>query len=132
MHWPPCFSAPTSATRPDASVSQRLPTHVEVASILRRAAVDGDFATVMKRGDPDRGTVLLIVTSRGKHWACLERRLGIDGFYRWQVAGPGESAGSNEVQEFLRKQARFDEDSWAIELDIAQPERFIAETTSSG
>jgi hypothetical protein len=113
-------------------VSQRLPTHVEVASILRRAAAEGDFATVMKRGDPDRGTVLLIVTSRGRHVACLERRLAADGFYRWQATGPGESAGSDEIRDFLRKQARFDEDSWAIELDIADPERFIAETTLTG
>jgi hypothetical protein len=113
-------------------VSQRLPTHVEVASILRRAAAEGDFATLMRRGDPDRGTVLLIVTSRGRHIACLERRLAADGFYRWETTGPCESASSAELQEFLRKRARFDEDSWVIELDIAQPERFIAETTLTG
>ena len=34
-----------------------------------------------------------------------------------------------EIAEFLAKRARFDEDSWAVELDIAEPERFIAETT---
>ena len=86
----------------------------------------------MKRGDPDRGSLLLIVTSRGRHLACLERTLNLDGSYRWAVTGPGESAGSLELAEFLRKRARFDEDSWAIELDIAEPERFIAETTSAG
>ena len=110
----------------------RLPTHVEVASILRRTAATGDFATVMKKGDEDRGALLLIVTSRGRHVTCLERALGIDGLYRWTQVGPGESAGSAELQEFLRKRARFDEDSWAIELDIAEPERFIAETTLMG
>ncbi|HKU92331.1 MAG TPA: DUF1491 family protein [Sphingomicrobium sp.] len=110
----------------------RLPTHVEVASILRRAAADGDFATVMKKGDSDRGSLLLIVTSRGRHIACLERALALDGMYRWTRVGPAESAGSEELTEFLRKRARFDEDSWAIELDIAEPERFIAETTLTG
>jgi hypothetical protein len=111
---------------------ERLPTHIEVASILRRTAVAGDFATVMRKGDEDRGALLLIVTSRGRHVACLERALGMDGLYRWTEVGPGESAGSAELQEFLRKRARFDEDSWAIELDIAEPERFIAETTLTG
>ena len=110
----------------------RLPTHVEVASLLRRAAGGGDFATVIKSGDPDRGSLLIMVTSRGRHATCLERVLSPDGAYRWQSAGPGESAGSAEIAEFLRKRARFDEDSWAIELDIADPERFIAETTSKG
>ena len=110
----------------------RLPAHVEVASILRRVATAGDFATVMRKGDEDRGSLLLVVTSRGRHVACLERTLGPDGLYRWARAGPAESASSDEIREFLRKRARFDEDSWAIELDIAEPERFIAETTSTG
>jgi hypothetical protein len=109
----------------------RLPTHVEVASLLRRATTAGDFATVVKRGDPERGSLLIMVTSRGRHATCLERVLGPRGDYRWQPAGPGESAGSAEISEFLRKRARFDEDLWAIELDIADPERFIAETTSA-
>jgi hypothetical protein len=72
------------------------------------------------------------VASRGRHVACLERLLGADGNYRWQAVGPGESASSAELRDFLARRARFDEDLWAIELDIAEPERFIAETTSAG
>jgi hypothetical protein len=86
----------------------------------------------MKKGDPDRGALLLIVTSRGRHVACLERVLAVDGTYRWQATGPSESAGSADIADFLARRTRFDEDLWAIELDIAEPERFIAETTSSG
>jgi hypothetical protein len=86
----------------------------------------------MRRGDPDRGSLLLFVSSRGAHVACLERILNLDGSYAWQRAGPGESASSMEIAEFLAGRARFDEDLWAIELDIAEPERFIAETTSVG
>ena len=56
----------------------------------------------------------------------------MDGGYAWQRTGPGESAGSAEVADFLARRARFDEDSWVVELDIAEPERFIAETTSAG
>jgi hypothetical protein len=108
----------------------RLPSQVEVSGLVRRVASAGDFATVVKRGDPDRGSVLLVIASRGRHIGCFERILGPDGAYRWREAGPAESAGSVEVDEFLRQRARFDEDSWIIELDIADPERFIAETTS--
>jgi hypothetical protein len=113
-------------------VGERLPAHLEVASIIRRAGVSGDFATVMKKGDPERGSLLLFIASRGRHLACLERVLALDGLYRWQTVGPPESAGSAELAEFLARRARFDEDLWAIELDIADAERFIAETTSSG
>jgi hypothetical protein len=111
---------------------ERLPAHLEVAAIVRRAQTDGDFAAVIRKGDPDRGSLLLIVSSRGRHIACLERLLSANGAYAWDRIGPPESAGSTEVADFLAKRARFDEDSWAVELDIADPERFIAETTALG
>ena len=109
-----------------------LPAHIEVAGLLRRAEGAGDFAAVLRKGDPDRGSVLLVIGSRGRHVAILERVLGVGGDYAWQTVGPAESAGSVEIGAFLEKRARFDEDCWALELDIADAERFIAETTSSG
>ena len=87
---------------------------------------------MLRKGDPDRGSILLFVAHRGEHVACLERVLTMDGRYVWQATGPPESAGSAETADFLAKRARFDEDLWAIELDIADAERFIAETTSVG
>jgi hypothetical protein len=113
-------------------VINRLPTHVEVGGILRRTSAAGDFATVMRKGDPDSGSLLILVGSRGRHVAILERVLGVDGAYRWQPVGPCDSAGSEEVREFIARRARFDHDLWAIELDIADPERFIAETIHLG
>lgn len=109
--------------------SGRLPARLEVASLVRRAQAAGDFATVLKSGDPESGALLLIISSRGRHFGCLERVLAASGAYQWQAAGPGESAQSAEVPDFLAKRTRFDPDLWAIELDIADPERFIAETT---
>ena len=111
---------------------ERLPAHLEVASILRRAEAAGDFATVLRKGEAERGSLLLIVSSRGRHVAVLERVLSLDNGYVWRAAGPAESASSTEIADFLAKRARFDEDLWAIELDIAAPERFIAETTRLG
>jgi hypothetical protein len=95
-------------------------------------SADGGFAAVMKRGDEQRGSLLLFISSRGTHVATLERVLNLDGSYRWQQVGPAESAGSIEIADFLARRARFDEDLWAIELDIADPERFIAETKLTG
>jgi hypothetical protein len=92
----------------------------------------GGFATIVRKGNADRGSLLLLIANRGRHVAALERVLSFDGTYAWRQAGPGDSAGSIEIADFLAKRARFDEDSWAIELDIAEPERFIAETTGQG
>ena len=110
----------------------RLPAAVEAAALVRRAEAEGDFATILKKGDADRGSFLLVISTRGRHVACLERMLAMEGGYCWRSVGPGESAKSQEVAEFLAKRTRFDADLWAIELDIAEAERFIAETTSVG
>ena len=87
---------------------------------------------MLRKGDPERGALLLVIRSRERHVACLERMLSPDGGYRWTVAGPAEADADENLAEFLQKRVRFDGDLWLIELDIAQPERFIAETTSTG
>ena len=110
----------------------RLPASVEASGLMRRIETQGDFATVIRKGDPDRGALLLVIGSRGRHVACLERILASDGKYRWQTTGPVGSGSSAELNDFLSKRQRFDPDSWLIELDIALPERFIAETTAQG
>ena len=111
---------------------ERLPAHVEVAGILRRAQASGDFGTVLRKGDPDRGSLIIVVTSRGAHFAILERVLAVDGTYNWQRSDGVDSGSSLNIVNFLARRARFDDDLWAVELDIADPERFIAETTGLG
>ena len=86
----------------------------------------------MRKGDEECGSLLLLVSERGRHVAALERILNLDGTYRWDHVGPTDSAGSTEIADFLARRERFDEDFWAIEVDIADAERFIAETTSAG
>lgn len=113
-------------------MGDRLPAALEATALMRRVQSDGGFATLLKKGDADRGALLLVIRSRDRHVACLERVLALAGGYQWQSAGPAESADDQLLAEFLQKRMRFDEDLWIIELDIAHPERFIAETTSSG
>ena len=113
-------------------MSERLAAHVEAGSLIRRAEQEGGFATVLKRGDADRGSLLLLIASRGVHQACLERALAADGSYRWQKMGPAAGSGPSELADWVQKRTRFDEDSWLIELDIAEPERFIDEMVAQG
>jgi hypothetical protein len=111
----------------------RLNASVEAAALIRRAEADGGFAAVLRKGDPERGSLLLVIRSRGGHVTCLERMLDFDtGRYGWTAAGPVDPQSDEELAQFLANRVRFDEDLWLIELDIAKPERFIAETTSAG
>ena len=108
----------------------RLNASVEAAALIRRAQADGDFATLLHKGDAERGSILIVVRGRDGYRACLERTLGAGG-YQWATAGP-DTAESDEVARFIARRVEFDPDLWAIELDIAQPERFIAETIAAG
>ncbi len=76
-------------------MAERLPAHLEAASLLRRAEVDGGFGTILKRGDPDRGSLVLLLSRRGQHWACFERALAADGTYGWQRVGPATGVDSH-------------------------------------
>lgn len=109
----------------------RLKASVEASSLIRRTEADGGFAAVIRKGDPERGALLIVVRSRGSYVASLERTLSIEGRYQWTQVGPAESESEEKLAEFLQKRVSFDQDLWLIELDIAQPERFIAETTSA-
>jgi hypothetical protein len=100
---------------------------------VRKAESEGGFASILRRGDSERGSLLLVIASRGTYVACLQRSLDFStDEYRWALLGPKKSAGSAEIRGFLDQQARFDPDSWQIELDTADPERFIAETIELG
>ena len=110
----------------------RLPAHLEASGLLRLAEAAGGHGLIIAKGDPDRGALVLLIGKRGAHVACLERGLGPAGTYVWQIVGPGGGAEASEVSGWCEKRRRFDTDAWLIELDVPQPERFIAETTAIG
>jgi hypothetical protein len=112
-------------------MTERLSASIEVSGLIRKAEAAGDFGAILHKGDADSGSLLIVIRKRGQFVACLERALGFDG-YKWGPAGPGAEAPEKEVSQFLARRTGFDPDLWLIELDIAQPERFIAETTSAG
>jgi hypothetical protein len=113
-------------------MTERLPAQLEAGALVRQAEAEGGFGTILKRGDPDRGALILMIARRGKHHAFLERALGHEGTYRWQQVGPASGADAAALADWSQKRVRFDEDLWLIELDIPDPQRFIAETTSKG
>ena len=110
----------------------RLPARLEASSLVRRAEVEGGFGMIVARGDPDRGSLILLFAERGQHVACLERGLDASGAYSWRRTGPEAGASAAEVQKWSENRRRFDPDSWLIELDIPRSERFIAETIAIG
>ena len=113
-------------------MSERLPAGLEVAAIIRRVEGEGGFASVLHRGDPDRGAISLLVVERGRSAALLERRMAADFRYRWTEVPSSVASDSSSWREWVANASRIDPDCWLVELDIADAQRFIAETTAAG
>jgi hypothetical protein len=65
----------------------RLPAHLEASSLLRRAEAKAGFGMILRKGDADRGSLLLLIASRGVHFACLERAMASCWTNRWSGRG---------------------------------------------
>lgn len=112
-------------------MSGRLPTHLAVSALLRRVNDAGGLGTVLARGDPDSGMVLIVAADRGGGHRLLERGFTAEGRPALVSTGP-KDATADAVTEYWTRRRRADPDLWVIELDIADAERLAAETIGDG
>ena len=108
-------------------MSPRLTSELFVSALLAQVSGEGGFGAVLRRGDRERGDMLLLLAERGDPKSLLERRLGPDGTYAWADLIAGETDGSAACARLVAARERFDPDFWLVELDVADSERFIAD-----
>lgn len=104
----------------------RLPAHLEASAILRLAESEGGFATVLAKGEHDAGTILVVTLCRGSDGTLYERMPQLDGTRKFLAAKRENTENNGEFSEYLARRRAQDPDSWLIEVDIADPERFVA------
>ncbi len=95
---------------------------------MRRVQGAGGFATVLHKGDPHGGVILVQLLDRGRFGTLLERMTDISGRQTLVRCGPEDATQDIEISEYISRRTRTDPDLWLIELDIAEGERFAAET----
>lgn len=100
-----------------------------VDALMRRVQAAGGFATVIAKGEETAGAILILCSERGEPKALLERTVDLDGGYRWTPCGPQDVESSESRDSYIQRRRDRDPDLWLIELDIADAERFAAETT---
>lgn len=107
-------------------MTTRLPAHLEASAIIRLAETEGGFATVLAKGERDAGTILIVTLCHGQGAVLHERMPQADGSRSFVVARQEESENPQDFSEYLARRRRQDADMWLIEVDIADPQRFIA------
>ena len=100
--------------------------------MLRRVNDAGGLGTMLARGDEQAGTILIITLEKGLNPRVLERVIGPSGTVELVSVGPQASDNTSEINDYWRRRRARDPDLWVIELDIAQAERFAAETMAEG
>lgn len=101
----------------------RLATHMLVTSLIRRTLAEGDFATVLRKGDATAGALLLLARVRGQNLALYEQYPTIDNVREWQLVVSQSIDSEEKLAEYLDRRVQRDPDLWILELDVAFVER---------
>ena len=110
----------------------RLPAHLEVAGLMRQVAAQGGFATVIAKGERDSGTILLVLRDSRTNPRLFEKMPHPDGKRQWTLNRVQDDENKQEFDEYLTRRSRQDSDVWIVELDVANPERFIGDSAAAG
>lgn len=106
---------------------QRLRSDIWVAALLRRAQVEGAYATLRRRGAEQAGAIFIVVN-------CLDGRHQLYGPAPQMAFETDETdrlfiqvlsdATSVMIDERLESEFRFDPDCWVIEVEDRQERPF--------
>ena len=106
-------------------MATRLPSHLEVSGLIRRAQAQGGFAMVLHKGEPDSGTILIVMMDNQGLGALYERMPQRDGTRYWAKSKVQDTDNKQEFEDYLTRRQRQDPDVWIIELTVADGERLI-------
>lgn len=106
----------------------RLRTEFWVKAYIRRCAIEGASAVVVRHGDDDAGAIFIKIDRLDG--SCLlfgPAPAGLDGAdagRRWSPHLPG-GVEIEKADEFLAREARFDTDLWIVEVEDRRGRHFL-------
>lgn len=98
-----------------------------VSALIRRAQIEGAYATVVKKGDDRAGSVIVKAYDTTTRTARLfTEAFGTDGDRLW--IQPVTSDSETELDAYIARQRGYDPDLWVVEIEDRQGRHFITET----
>ncbi|MGJ3628840.1 DUF1491 family protein [Sphingomonas sp. MMS24-JH45] len=95
----------------------RLPTHLTVGALLRRANDGGGFGVVRASGEAESGA-LLVLLDEGGRMRAVERMRDLDD-RDVLVATETADATNSAMDDYWRGRRARDPDLWVVELSVA-------------
>ena len=94
----------------------RLKAGLWVKSALRMADLEARPGVVLRRGDPDAGSVLLVL--RGREGLCVLSQTRMpDGALAWTRATGAAPVEQAAADDYVARQLRYDPDIWVLEFE---------------
>jgi len=103
----------------------RLPAHVEISGLIRRTQAHGGFGVVIRKGERDAGTIIVLLTANGRNHRVFERMPQLDGDRKWALTKSEDVDSKDKIEEYLARRGEQDSDLWVVELDIPDGERLV-------
>jgi hypothetical protein len=101
--------------------SDRLPTDFWVQAQLRRFNAAGTGAYLLRRGDTERGTVLVRLVGRDGTRILIQVR-DIDGKLAWMGVKDGTVLSNEDADSYVARAVDRDSDLWVIEVETRDGE----------
>jgi hypothetical protein len=95
----------------------RLPTELWVQAHLRRCSAAAVPAMLVRRGEPERGTVLLKLNLLESGCRILTQARDLDGQLGWLAALDGRLVPEMEADAYIGRAVNRDPDLWVIEIE---------------
>jgi hypothetical protein len=102
----------------------RLASGLLVRALIQQAEAGGGFGTVVHKGEANSGSLFLVLAEKGRPVKILEKILNSNGQYEWQESSSQAVENKENLQKFLSRRKKFDPDSWVLELDVPDTQRF--------
>jgi len=103
----------------------RLASHIWVAAFLRRVAAAGAFATIVHRGDADRGDVLIKVLKMRGSADLYGPAFRPDGPSEFELLVSGDERTADAL---IGRRRASDRDLWVVEVEDAAGRHFLTES----
>ena len=84
---------------------------------LRRCSIDAMPAALLRRGEPERGTVLLKLNQIEAGCRILTQARDLDGRLGWLAALGGKLVAEAEADAYIARAVERDPDLWVIEIE---------------
>lgn len=84
---------------------------------------EGGFTTLLRKGDPTSGAILLVGQIKGRDPILFERYPALDGTLSWHPITLPVGVVDAEITKYWKSRTSRDPDLWVLELDVASKER---------